>query len=152
MNKTFETIPFCGEIRADKHLLTLRVYYADTDFSGLVYHGRYLEFFERGRSEFLRLHDIHHHLMLEAGEGEAFAWVVRRMSLDFAVPARIDDVLRVETKIDQVKPARILMGQQIWRGEKLLVSAHVEVALINEAGRPRRLPLAFIDKFYSERT
>jgi len=132
------TLPFCGEMRQDKHFLAVRVYYADTDFSGLVYHGRYLEFFERGRSEFLRLHDIHHHLMLEAQEGQAFAWIVRRMSLDFASPARIDDILQVVTRIDEVRPARVLMAQQIWREEKLLVSANVEVALINASGRPRR--------------
>jgi len=141
------SVPFCGKMEHDKHHLYCRVYYADTDFSGVVYHGRYLEFFERGRSEFLRLHDLHHHLMLEAEQGAAFAWIVRRMSLDFVAPARIDDILRVETGVSQVKPARILMGQQIWRKGKLLVSAHVEVALINEAGRPRRLPLSFIHKF-----
>jgi len=141
------TVPFCGEIQEGKHLLIVRVYYADTDFSGVVYHGRYLEFFERGRSEFLRNHDIHHHLMLEAAQGEANAWIVRRMSLDFAYPARIDDILQVETKITQVKPARILMTQQILREGQLLVSAHVEVALVNASGRPRRLPLAFINKF-----
>jgi len=142
------TIPFCGEMQGDKHCLTLRVYYADTDFSGVVYHGRYLEFLERGRSEFLRLHDIHHHLMIEAREGEASAWIVRRMSLDFASPARIDDILHVETAIAQVKPARISMRQQILCKEKLLVTAQVEVALINAAGRPRRLPLAFLSKFF----
>jgi len=140
-------VPFCGEIEAGKHFLDLRVYYADTDFSGIVYHGRYLEFFERGRSEFLRLHDIHHHLMVEAQAGEACAWIVRRMSLDFLASARIDDILCVETAIAQIKPARILMAQKIWRGERLLVKAQVEVALINMAGRPRRLPLGFIEKF-----
>jgi len=143
MNK--DIMPCCGDMRDGKHWLALRVYYADTDFSGVVYHGRYLEFFERGRSEFLRRHDIHHHLMLEAEAGEASAWIVRRMSLDFAAPARIDDILQVKTEIAQIKPARILMDQQIWRGDKLLVSSHVEVALINAMGRPRRLPADFID-------
>jgi len=149
MNKdaAFWTVPFCGEIREGKHSLVVRVYYADTDFSGVVYHGRYLEFFERGRSEFLRSHDIHHHLMLEAAQGEASAWIVRRMSLDFALPARIDDILRVETAIAQIKPARIIMTQKILREEQLLVSANVEVALINNAGRARRLPLAFMRRF-----
>jgi len=149
MNKNYFalTVPFCGEIQDGKHSLILRVYYADTDFSGVVYHGRYLEFFERGRTEFLRLCDIHHHLLAEAGETQAFAWIVRRMTLDFVAPARIDDVLSVETEITQVRPARILMAQRIVRGEKLLVGAHLEVALINRDGRPRRLPLAFIETF-----
>jgi len=69
------------------------------------------------------------------------------MTLDFVAPARIDDILSVETEIAQVKPARILMVQRIVRGGRLLVSAHLEVALINRDGRPRRLPLSFIEAF-----
>jgi len=75
------------------------------------------------------------------------AWIVRRMSLDFSAPARIDDVLRVETMIAQVKPARILMEQQIFCADKLLVCANVEVALVNKQGRARRLPTGFISAF-----
>jgi len=140
-------LPFCGQLEDGQHHLMVRVYYADTDFSGVVYHGRYLEFLERGRTEFLRLSDMHHHLMLEAEEGQAFAWIVRRMTLDFTAPARIDDMLRVETAIAQIKPARILMTQRILREDRLLLGAHVEVALINRDGRPRRLPLAVIQSF-----
>jgi len=141
------SLPLCGSLEEGRHCLVVRVYYADTDFSGVVYHGRYLEFFERGRTEFLRLCDIHHHLLAEAEETQAFAWIVRRMTLDFVAPARIDDILSVETEITQVRPARILMAQRIVRGGRLLVGAHLEVALINRDGRPRRLPLALIETF-----
>jgi len=137
---------FCGEIRDGKHYLGVRVYYADTDFSGVVYHGRYLEFFERGRSEFLRSHDIHHHVMAQAAQDEASAWIVRRMALDFSAPARIDDILQVETAIAQIKPARIIMTQRIWHEARLLATAQVEVALVNARGRPRRIPTAFFEK------
>ncbi|WP_182418771.1 tol-pal system-associated acyl-CoA thioesterase [Bartonella sp. HY038] len=147
MSDNQKNIAFCGEIKDGIHQLMVRVYYADTDFSGVVYHGRYLEFFERGRTEFLRLSDIHHHIMAEAGPNEAVAWIVRRMSLDFASPAKIDDILCVETTISHVSAARVKMQQKILRGDKLLVGAEVEAAIINANGRPRRLPIAWIERF-----
>lgn len=146
-SENHKTIAFCGKIDNGVHHLMVRVYYADTDFSGVVYHGRYLEFFERGRTEFLRLSDIHHHIMAEAGPNEAVAWIVRRMSLDFIKPAKIDDALCIETSIAHVSAARIKMHQRILRGDQLLVEAQVEAAIINANGRPRRLPLVWIERF-----
>ena len=129
------------------HRLMARVYYADTDFSGVVYHARYLEFFERGRSDFLRLVGVHHTELAGGSHGEKIVWIVRRMEIDFRSPARIDDVLTVDTRTSEISGARITMAQQLRRGEELLVEARVEAAIIGENGRPRRFPREWIAAF-----
>lgn len=140
-------IPTAGVIEGREHLLPVRVYYEDTDFTGVVYHARYLEFLERGRSDFLRLTGVHH-TELEAGKhGERLAWVVRRMEIDFRAPARIDDILTVETRTESVSGARIFMVQKLLRDADLLVEARVEAAIIGEGGRPRRFPKEWIAAF-----
>lgn len=136
-----------GRMTDAGHELLARVYYADTDFSGAVYHGRYLEFLERGRSDFLRVLGVHH-TDLQAGQtGEPLFWVVRRMEIDFVAPARIDDVLTISTKVAEPGKARIRMAQEIRRGETLLIAATVEAAVINGAGRPRRFPREWLALF-----
>ncbi|MEX0406252.1 tol-pal system-associated acyl-CoA thioesterase [Aquibium sp. LZ166] len=136
-----------GELTADGHRLSARVYYADTDFSGFVYHARYLEFFERGRSDFLRLCGVHHTELAAGAEGERIVWVVRRMEIDFRSPARMDDVLTIETRTENISGARIFMGQRILRGGTVLIEAKVEAAIVGEDGRPRRFPKAWITAF-----
>lgn len=129
------------------HRLAQRVYYEDTDFTGVVYHARYLQFFERGRTDYLRLSGVHH-AKLDAGDhGERLAFVVRRMEIDFRSPARIDDILTIETRTEEITGARIVMRQVIMRGSSKLCEARVEAALINTDGRPRRLPKEWIVKF-----
>lgn len=145
-----------GELTEFGHRLQQRVYYEDTDFTGVVYHARYLQFFERGRTDYLRLSGIHH-AALDAGEhsgnsGERLAWIVRRMEIDFKSPARIDDVLTIETRTEEVSGARIVMQQVIKRGADMLCEARVEAALINSAGRPRRFPKEWIAKFIPKST
>ena len=129
------------------HRLMARVYYADTDFSGVVYHARYLEFLERGRSDYLRLAGVHHTELLDGKHGERIVWVVRRMEIDFRSAARIDDVLTVETHTAEISGARVRMAQSIKRGDELLIAAKVEAALVNAAGRPRRFPAEWIKLF-----
>lgn len=136
-----------GELTPFGHRLHARVYYADTDFSGVVYHARYLEFFERGRSDFLRLAGVHHNELADGKHGEKLVWVVRRMEIDFRAPAKIDDVLTIETRTERVSGARIFMAQQLKRGDELLVEAKVEAAIISEGGRPRRFPKEWIAAF-----
>ena len=129
-----------GRLDDGVHVLPVRVYYEDTDFTGIVYHGAYVRFFERGRSDFLRLAGIHHS-RLKAGEtGQSLAFAVRSMNLDFRKPATIDDVLEVRTRLTELKGARIVLDQEIHRGEDLLVAAHVVVAVITADGKPTRLP------------
>ncbi len=127
-----------GELTPFGHRIMARVYYADTDFSGVVYHARYLEFFERGRSDFLRLAGVHHTELADGKHGEKLVWVVRRMEIDFRSPARIDDILTVDTRAEEISGARITMAQKLKRGEDVLVEARVEAAIIAENGRPRR--------------
>lgn len=136
-----------GTLTKTGHRLMARVYYADTDFSGVVYHARYLEFLERGRSDYLRLAGVHHTELIEGKHGERIVWVVRRMEIDFRSPARIDDILTVETRTADISGARILMAQQLKRGEEVLVEAKVEAAIIGENGRPRRFPKEWIAAF-----
>lgn len=136
-----------GELKPSGHRLLARVYYADTDFSGLVYHARYLEFFERGRSDYLRLVGVRHSELAEGLRGEKIVWVVRRMEIDFQKPARMDDVLTIETRTEKIAGARIFMAQELKRGDTLLVKARVEAAIIGEDGRPKRFPAEWIAAF-----
>jgi acyl-CoA thioester hydrolase len=136
-----------GELTPFGHRIMARVYFADTDFSGVVYHARYLEFFERGRSDFLRLAGVHHTELAGGKHGEKLVWVVRRMEIDFRAPARIDDILTIDTRTERVSGARIFMAQQIRRGDGVLVEAKVEAAIVGEIGRPRRFPKEWIDAF-----
>jgi acyl-CoA thioester hydrolase len=141
------TAGLTGELTRFGHRLMARVYFADTDFSGVVYHARYLEFFERGRSDFLRLAGVHHTELADGKLGEKMVRVVRRMEIVFHAPARIDDILTIETRTANVSGARIFMEQRIRRGETLLVEAKVEAAIIGESGRPRRFPKEWIEAF-----
>jgi acyl-CoA thioester hydrolase len=127
-----------GRLVGSGHELFQRVYFEDTDFSGRVYHARYLHFMERGRSDYLRLLGIHHAEL--AADGLAFA--VRRMTIDFLKPASIDDVLLIRTAPHEVGGARIVLEQAILRGEEGIASAEVTVALVGPGGRALRLPPA----------
>jgi acyl-CoA thioester hydrolase len=130
------TIPLDGEIRDGRHVLTVRVYYEDTDFTGIVYHANYLRYMERGRTNYLRLIGADHRALFEVAE---FAFVVRSMTLDYLRPARMDDILEVVTEPEEVKGASITLRQRVMRGEELLVGASVRVAFISD-GRARPIP------------
>ncbi|MEK7265849.1 MAG: tol-pal system-associated acyl-CoA thioesterase [Pseudomonadota bacterium] len=125
--------------------IPIRVYYEDTDFSGVVYHARYLHFFERGRTEALRACDISHTELL--GREEPLAFAVRKMTTEWISPARIDDLLDVTTRFLEVKGARMLIDQEMRRGDRLLAKASVEAACMNLEGKPRRLPAELIARF-----
>lgn len=120
------------------HTLPVRIYYEDTDFSGVVYHAAYLKFFERGRTEALRACGVHHSEMLKREEPLAFA--VRKMTIEWLAPARIDDLLEVRTRFVAAKGARMTLAQEIWREDALLARAEVEAACMSLSGRARRLP------------
>jgi len=134
-------IPLDGEIRDGRHMLTVRVYYEDTDFTGIVYHANYLRYMERGRTNYLRLLGTDHRVLFEETEQEApgFAFVVRSMNIDFLKPARMDDVLEIFTEPWEVKGASITLHQRVMRGGELLVEADVRVAFIS-GGRARPIP------------
>jgi len=136
-----------GRFDGGTHMLDLRVYYEDTDFSGIVYHANYLRYFERGRTDCLRLAGVDQSRLYREGEGLAF--VVRRMEIDFHKPALMDDLVRVETRLVVVKGASLVMAQRLVRQRQggqesdadaeFLVGASVQVAAMR-AGRAARLP------------
>jgi acyl-CoA thioester hydrolase len=130
-----------GEMHGGRHVMRVRVYYEDTDFSGLVYHASYLRFMERGRTNHLRLLGANHRALFEETEKEApgLAFVVRAMQIEFLKPARMDDVLAVETAPQEVKGASIVLRQRVLRGEETLVEAQVRVACVS-GGRARPIP------------
>jgi acyl-CoA thioester hydrolase len=132
-----------GVVRDGRHHMQIRVYYEDTDFSGIVYHANYLRFMERGRTNHLRLMGAEQHTLFAEAELETpgFVFVVRSMQIDFFKPARMDDVLDVVTWPVGVKGASITLAQEVRRGEVVLVKAEVRVAFISE-GRAQPIPRA----------
>lgn len=136
--------PSAGRFEGRVHRLPVRIYYEDTDFTGLVYHANYLRFFERGRSDFLRLAGVSHSDMLGAHEPLGFA--VNRISLDFLKPARIDDALTAETAFDTIQGPRMFITQRLKRGAETLVEARVEACCISLTGRPRKPPAMLLER------
>jgi acyl-CoA thioester hydrolase len=130
-----------GVISDGLHAQQVRVYYEDTDFSGIVYHASYLRFMERGRTNYLRLTGADHRALFEqaAAEAPGFAFVVRHMDIAFRRPAFMDDVLTILTAPEEVKGASITLHQRVMRGDELLVEAHVQVAFVS-GGRARPIP------------
>ena len=130
-----------GEIRDGRHVMPVRVYYEDTDFSGAVYHASYLRFMERGRTNYLRLLGADQRALFEETEREApgFAFVVRTMQIEFLKPARMDDLLELVTQTEEVRGASITLHQQVMRDAEVLIDAHVKVAFVS-GGRARPIP------------
>jgi len=133
-----DAAPSAGWIIGREHHLPVRIYYEDTDFTGVVYHANYLRYFERGRSDFFRLVGVSHSSLLERPDPAAFT--ITRISVDFKRAARIDDALLVRTTYDSAKGPRLFISQRITRDEDLIATAQVEAACIDLKGRARRPP------------
>ncbi len=123
------------------HEMEVRVYYEDTDFSGVVYHSNYLKYMERSRTEWLRHLRIFHTDL----EKDDSAFAIHRMSMKFGPPAKIDDLLTVRTTLQKLTGARSFLRQEVWRkevdgSETLILGADVEVAFINHGGGAKRFP------------
>ncbi|HKJ62296.1 MAG TPA: YbgC/FadM family acyl-CoA thioesterase [Hyphomicrobiales bacterium] len=130
-----------GIIENRRHILPVRVYFEDTDFSGFVYHTSYLRWCERGRSDLLRMLGIHHSGLMDGSEERPpAAFVVRSLHIDYLRPAKIDEVLEVVTECTAVGGTYITLHQEVMRGEEVLCRVSVKVVLINLEGRPVRLP------------
>ena len=136
--------PTAGRFEGREHRLPVRVYYEDTDFTGLVYHANYVRYFERGRSDALRLMGLGHTDLLD--DDSPMAFVVSKLALSFLKPARIDDALIVRTHYDAIKGPRMHISQTVTRGEDVLCRADVTVVCIHLDGRPRRPTPALIQK------
>lgn len=129
-----------GRLQGDGHVLQVRVYYEDTDFAGIVYHANYLRYFERARSDYLRLLGIDQMALHGDVAGETLVFAVRAMAIEFIKPARMDDVLMIETTLGNLGGARLVLNQSVSCDNERLCTADVDIALINGAGKPRRLP------------
>ena len=139
-----KNLHLAGRLIPGGHALDVRVYYEDTDFSGIVYHANYLRYCERGRSDFLRMAGVRHLVMLE-GETK-LVWTLRRIALDYMRPARVDDLLMVRTRYTEMAGARLVGEQEIYKGAELLCTARIEAAGITLDGRPRRIPADIREK------
>lgn len=136
--------PATGRFDGLDHRYPLRVYFEDTDLSGLVYHANYLRFMERARSDMLRVAGIDQRAAHEAGEG---AYAVADLQIRFAAPARLDDALIVVSRLDTVRAASVVIHQRVMRGTVLLTEARVTAALVAASGRPQRQPAAWLETF-----
>ena len=130
------------------HSLTVRVYYEDTDMAGVVYYANYLRFIERGRSEALRALGIDQTAMRDAGR----VFVVRRLTADYLAPARFDDLLTITTRTDLVRGASVSMVQEVRRDSLVLFRAELQIACMDLAGRPQRLPTEVRNRLVQDRT
>jgi acyl-CoA thioester hydrolase len=143
--------PTAGWLDGREHVLPVRIYYEDTDFTGVVYHANYLRYFERGRSDFLRVAGVSHQSLLERADPAAFTVV--RITVDFRKPARVDDALHVRTVYERIRGPRLFIRQRIVRREELIAAAEVEAACIDLTGRPRKPPpglVAALEPLFSE--
>ncbi|WP_010214684.1 YbgC/FadM family acyl-CoA thioesterase [Sphingomonas sp. PAMC 26621] len=136
--------PANGRIVGGEHRFPLRVYFEDTDLSGIVYHANYLRYMERARSDMLVRAGIDQRAHQEAGGG---AYAVTALSIRYRAPARLDDALVVVTRLRQIRAASVDIHQQVMLGAQILTEAEVTAALVSPAGRPVRQPRAWIAAF-----
>ena len=134
---TLRPTPPGGLIDGTRHLYAVRVYYEDTDLSGVTYHANYLRWFERARSDLLRLLEIDQRAAVEAGEG---AYAVAALSIRYLRPAKLDDDVTIETRCTELRAASCRMHQRALRGDDLLAEATLRVGFVAPDGRPRRQP------------
>jgi acyl-CoA thioester hydrolase len=134
-----EPVPSQGVLSDGRHLFPVRVYFEDTDFTGVVYHANYLRFIERARTEMLRDLGLHQGAIHAGERGDALFFVVARMQLEFLKPARMDDLLTIETRPLKITAATIELAQCVRRGDEILFNAKVLIAAISN-GKACRLP------------
>ncbi|EQB10199.1 thioesterase [Sphingobium quisquiliarum P25] len=137
-------VPATGRFAGAAHLFPLRVYFEDTDLSGLVYHANYLRYMERARSDMLRVAGIDQRATHEAGEG---VYAVTDIKISYRRPARLDDDLLVESRLTAFSAASCVIHQRVRRGEEILTDGEVSVAFLTQQGRPQRQPKPWIDIF-----
>lgn len=137
-------LPPSGCFDGARHLYAVRVYFEDTDLSGVVYHANYLRWFERARSDMLRLIGIDQRAAQEAGEG---AFAVTDLALKYLRPARLDDDVVIESAVVEVSRVTCSLVQKALRGDALLAEGRVRVAFVSPLGRALRLPGHFRSAF-----
>ncbi len=138
--------PHDGRFAGGRHFFACRVYFEDTDFSGIVYHANYLRYMERARSDMLRQLDMDQHAAYESGEG---VYAVVDLTMKYLLPARLDDDLLVISTVEMLRAASVVIDQTIMRGGDVITSASVHAAFLTPDGRPRRQPKAWTKAFAS---
>ena len=133
-----------GYFDGPAHIFRARVYFEDTDLSGIVYHANYLRFMERARSDMLQLAGIDQRAANDAGEG---AWAVTDLAIRYRRPAKLDDDLTVISIVEVVRGASVIIAQRVMRGEEILTEGRVTAAFLRPDGRPRRQPAGWADRF-----
>ncbi len=136
--------PYTGHFDGPRHLFAVRVYFEDTDFSGLVYHARYLHFMERARSDMLACAGIGQRAAFEGGEG---VYAVSDLHIKYRAPAHFDDALLVISTVEQIRGASVVIHQRVMRGDQLLTEAEVTAAFLSSEGRPKRQPRDWVAAF-----
>lgn len=136
--------PVTGHLRDGTHRFPVRVYFEDTDVSGVVYHANYLRYMERARSDLLRHVGIDQRAHHDSGGG---AYAVTALAIRYRAPAKLDDPLVVVTALRQVRAASVDIQQRVMRGDTILTEAEVTAALVGPAGRPLRQPRAWVAAF-----
>ncbi|MEO7169334.1 MAG: tol-pal system-associated acyl-CoA thioesterase [Sphingomonas sp.] len=136
--------PVEGRFDGREHRFPVRVYFEDTDLSGVVYHANYLRYMERARSDMLRLAGIDQRAAQEAREG---AYAVSALAIRYRAPAKLDDALVVVTGLVQVRAASVDIHQRVMRGAQILSEAEVTAALVGVSGKPKRQPREWIEAF-----
>ncbi len=137
-------LPTQGRIERGFHHLPVRVYFEDTDLTGIVYHANYLRYMERARTEMLRLSGVIHTEMMAADTGY---YAVHEMKIIWHRPARLDDELTVVTHVTKVRAAATCLVHDVMRGDQLLCAATVTAAFLDMEGRPRRQSKLWHDRF-----
>ncbi|WP_343345429.1 tol-pal system-associated acyl-CoA thioesterase [Sphingomicrobium sp. XHP0239] len=137
-------VPASGAFEGTTHRFPVRVYFEDTDLTGIVYHANYLRYFERARSDMLRAVGIDQRAAHDEGLG---AYAVTAMDMAWKRPAKLDDALIVESRVQQVRAASCVIHQQVSRDRELLAHATVTAAFLTPEGRPRRQPSDWVEKF-----
>lgn len=119
------------------HLFPVRVYYEDTDMAGIVYHANYLKFIERARSDWVKEQGLDQNAMREQ---DGIVFVVRRIECDYLGMAKYDDALEVRTTVKSMTGVRLIMAQEVFRGQEIVFRAEVTAVCVTTAGQPARLP------------
>ncbi|MBM4140732.1 MAG: tol-pal system-associated acyl-CoA thioesterase [Nitrospira sp.] len=118
------------------HSITLRIYYEDTDAGGVVYYANYLRYFERARTEFL----LERGIDIVEYQNQGYFFVVVHVDISYKRPAQLGDIIEVTTEVAEIKNATIIIKNQAFKNNTLLVDARITVACIDKDGKPRRLP------------
>ena len=132
------TSDLSGTIKQKTHFFQIRVFYEDTDFTGIVYHANYLKFVERGRTNFLRLLGVNHSELINSNELKYF--VVYKMNSKFLGTSTIDDILEVRSILIGIEGVRLKIDQDIYKGEKKVFSTNIEFALLDKNAKPMKFP------------